>query len=226
MPRMLKLSVGILAASAALVVTHSPLAAQTCVGMPSFANGMVQVAGGGAFTEGANLYSGTLGLGAPAGPFAKVGLGRTSYDDLDGSSLDVGGQVGYQLAVGRSAKAELCPIAGFSLGFGPDDILGTGVDASTHGFDLGLALGTSLRGGSGLEVVPNAGLAFAYSRVKLEDATGSATSSESYALARFGLGLVFNSTVGVSPSVSVPVGLDGSDPTFGLTLSVNFGGRR
>ena len=64
------------------LVLCSQASAQTCVGMPSFASGNMQVAGGGTFADGANGFGGTFGYGAPKGLYGKAGVGTTSYDGL------------------------------------------------------------------------------------------------------------------------------------------------
>src|SRR4051812_21350499 len=109
-------------------------AAQTCVGMPSFSSGRMQVTGGGSFADGANSFGGTFGYGTPKGLYGKAGLGSTSYDALDGSSLDLSLGGGYQVPLQTSRTAELCPVASLSIGSGPKDILGSGVDMSSRNF--------------------------------------------------------------------------------------------
>src|SRR5215468_10322440 len=94
----------------------SKAAAQTCVGMPSFASGKMQVAGGGTFTDGANGFAGTFGYGAPKGLYGKAGIGSTSYDALNGSSLDFGFTGGYSIPLESKRMAEVCPVANLSIG--------------------------------------------------------------------------------------------------------------
>jgi hypothetical protein len=47
--------------------------------------------------------------------------------------------------------------------------------------------------------------------------------SESYALLTLGTGFVFNSRFSLNPSISIPMGLSGSDTWFGLMGAINFG---
>ena len=44
-------------------------------------------------------------------------------------ATDIGTQVGYQLTVGRTAQMQVCPVASLSLGMGPNDVDGGGIDA-------------------------------------------------------------------------------------------------
>jgi hypothetical protein len=76
-----------------------------------------------------------------------------------------------------------------------------------------------------MKILPHAGIALAYDKAKLTPATGPATEgSETYGLATLGVGLLFNSTISLRPSVEIPVGSDlTNDPTFGLTVGMNFG---
>jgi hypothetical protein len=74
-----------------------------------------------------------------------------------------------------------------------------------------------------MQIIPSVGLGLAYSKLKVEDATTSSELSDTYGQAQLGVGLVFNQSIAVRPSVSIPLGLDGSDPTFGLTVAYSFG---
>ena len=112
-------------------------AAQTCVGMPAFSSGHMQVAGGGQFADGSSSFGGTFGYGTPKSFYGKAGIGTTSYDGLDGSSFDFNVGGGYQVPLHTKPTAELCPIASLSLGSGPNDVLGSGVDLSTRTFAFG-----------------------------------------------------------------------------------------
>ena len=84
-------------------------AAQTCVGMPSFSSGQMQIAGGGQFADGANSFGGTFGYGSPKAFYGKAGIGTTSYDGFDGIVLDLSVGGGYQVPLHTSLTAELCP---------------------------------------------------------------------------------------------------------------------
>jgi hypothetical protein len=198
-------------------------AAQTCVGMPSFSSGQMQLAGGGQFADGASSFGGTFGYGAPKGLYGKAGIGSTSYDGLDGSSFDFGVGGGYQVPLHSSRMAELCPVASLSLGSGPNDVLGSGVDMSSRTFAFGASVGALVNRNPQVRILPNASFQFANSRVKLDDGTDSAADSQSYGLLSLGTGFVFNSRFSLNPSISIPVGLDGGDASFGLIGAMNFG---
>ena len=198
-------------------------AAQTCAGMPSFTSGRMQVAAGGSFADGANSLGGTFGYGVEKGLYGKAGIGTTSYDAFDGSSLDLNVGGGYQIPLQTSRTAELCPVASLSLGSGPNDVLGSGVDMSSRTFAFGAALGAQLGHNPQLRIVPNASFQFANTRLSMDDGTNSAAGSESYGLLTLGTGFVFNSRFSVNPSISLPMGLEGSDASFALAGAIHFG---
>ncbi len=198
-------------------------AAQTCVGMPSFSSGHMQLAGGSSFADGANGFGGTFGYGAPKGLYGKAGIGTTSYDGLDGSSFDFGVGGGYQIPLQTSRTAELCPVASLSLGSGPNDIAGSGVDLSSRTFAFGASLGALVNKSSKVQILPNAAFQFANTRSTVDDGTNSVSGSESYGLLTLGTGFVFHSRFSVNPSVSIPMGLSGSSSSFGLGGAINFG---
>jgi outer membrane autotransporter protein len=129
------------------------------------------------------------------------------------------------LTVG-SAQASVCPVASFGVGMGPNDIGGTGIDASSTRGTLGLAVGKVMGANPKMKIVPNAGLGLAYQKLSQDDGTTSLSESETYGLASIGVGLIFNSNIAVRPSVSIPLGSDlSNDPTFGLTVAYSFGSK-
>ena len=75
---------------ALLAVANAPAAAQACLGLPSHANGQMQVAGNASFSDLYNSFGGSFGYGQPAGLFAHAQIGTTSYDGMDGSEIGLG----------------------------------------------------------------------------------------------------------------------------------------
>lgn len=214
----------LLVSMALAAAVSAPAAAQTCLGLASFSAGKMQVSGNGQFTEGANRFGAGFNYGMPSGIFAGASLSSTSYEAADASSLGIGANVGYQLTLGKSANIHVCPVAGFELGMGPDDDASE-TDASSQNANLGFSLGTTLRGSPRMQIIPTVGLGLAYSKQKLEVASASSEFSDTYGQAQLGVGLVFNQSIAVRPSVSIPLGLDGSDPTFGVTVAYSFGSK-
>jgi hypothetical protein len=201
----------------------SKAAAQACTGMPSFSSGPMQITAGGSFADGTSSFGGTFGYGMPTGLYGKAGIGTTSYDAIDGSSLDFGVGGGYQIPLHTSRRAELCPIASLSFGSGPNDVIGSGVDMSSRNIAFGAAVGALVGNSSQMQILPNASFQFANTRLSIDDGTTSASGSESYGLLTLGTGFVFNSRFSLNPSLSIPMGLDGSDMAFGVNGAINFG---
>ena len=198
-------------------------AAQTCAGMPSFSSGQMQIAGGGNFADGSSGFGGTFGYGAPKSLYGKAGIGSTSYDGLGGSSFDFNVGGGYQIPLQASRTAELCPVASLGLSSGPNDVLASGVDLSSRTFAFGASVGALVGGSPQMQIVPTASFQFANTRATIDDGTTSASGSESYGLLTLGTGFVFSSRFSLNPSISIPVGLDGSSTSFGLAGAMNFG---
>jgi hypothetical protein len=214
----------LVASLALFAVVNAPAAAQTCLGLASFSSGKMQVSGNGQFTEGANRFGAGVGYGLPANIFGGAQISTTSYEAADASSLGIGANVGYQLTVGKSANIHVCPVAGFELGMGPDDDAND-VDASTQNANLGFSLGTTMGASPRMQIVPSVGLGLAYTKLKLEVAGASSDVSDTHGQAQLGVGFIFNQSIAVRPSVSIPLGLEGSDPTFGLTVAYSFGSK-
>jgi opacity protein-like surface antigen len=213
-------------ALALVAVVNAPAAAQTCQGLASFSTGQMQVAGNAQFGEIANTFGGSFSYGVPSGVYGGLDLSTTSFDNDLGSSLGVGAHAGYQMKLGQAGRVHLCPVARLALGMGPDDEAAD-INASSTDVHFGLALGTEMGANPKMRILPTAGLGLQYSKAKVEDTSpGGSTleASETYALARIGVGFVFNQQISVRPSVDIPLGSDiSSDPAFGLTLSYNFG---
>lgn len=214
-----------LVASLALVaVINAPAAAQTCLGLASFSHGKMQVAGNGQFSDGSNRFGAGFNYGLPAGLFAGAQVSTTSFDGADASSLGIGANVGYQMTVGKAANIHVCPTASLELGMGPDDDA-AGINASSRAANVGFSLGTTMGSTPRMQIVPTAGLGLAYAKLSLDDGTATTELSDTYGQARLGVGFIFNQQISVRPSVDIPLGLDNSDPTFGLSVAYSFGSK-
>jgi hypothetical protein len=210
---------------ALLAIVRAPAVAQTCQGLASFSTGQMQTTGNASFGNGQNTFGATFAYGRPAGPFGGIGIGTTSIDALDGSSLDVGLAGGYQMTTGKARKIHLCPVAHLGLGMGPKDVGGSGIDMSSTTGGLGLALGTSLPGGPRMQIIPTGGLGMEYLKVKADNGNNTSSASDTYGVMNLGVGLIFNSQIAVRPGISIPIGLDGGETSFGLTVGYNFGNK-
>jgi Outer membrane protein beta-barrel domain len=214
---------------AVLAIVRSQAAAQTCQGLASYSAGQLQVAANAQFPEGGKVWGGSLSYGLPSGIFGGADLQTTSINNDGGSSLGIGAHAGYQMKLGRSGKMALCPVARLALGMGPDAEAGnSSVDNSQTDIHVGFALGTEMGASQQMRILPTAGLGLQYSKLKTEitgPGAGTEEFSDTYALARLGVGFVFNQQISVRPTVDIPVGLEGSDPVFGLSVGYNFGSK-
>ena len=216
---------------ALLAIVRSPAVAQTCQGLASFSAGQMQVSGNAQFGEVTKTWGGSFSYGMPSGLYAGADISTTSFDEetgIDQSSLGIGAHAGYQMKLGRTGKMSLCPVARLALGMGPDDEAND-INSSSTDIHFGVALGTEMGANQQLRILPTAGLGLQYSKAKTED-TGpggaSIEASETYGLARLGVGFVFNQQISVRPTVDIPVGSDiSNDPIFGLSVGYNFGSR-
>jgi hypothetical protein len=206
-------------------MVNAPAVAQTCQGLASFSAGQMQVAGNAQFPEGGKVWGGSFSYGMPSGVYAGADLSTLSIDNDGGSSLGIGAHAGYQMKLGRTGKMALCPVANLALGMGPDDDEAE-INSSSTNVHFGLALGTEMGANQQLRILPTAGLGLQYSKFSQEiGGVEGDPVSDTYGLARVGVGFVFNQQISVRPTIDIPVGLDNSDPTFGITVGYNFGSK-
>ena len=214
---------------ALLAIVRSPAVAQTCQGLASFSAGPMQVVGNAQFPDGGKVWGGSFSYGMPSGLYAGADLSTTSFDAPDGvdspSSLGIGAHAGYQMKLGQSGKINLCPVARLALGLGPDNDEAE-INSSSTDVHFGLALGTEMGSTRQLRILPTAGLGLQYTKFSQEiGGVEEDPISDTYGLARLGVGFVFNQQISVRPTIDIPVGLDNSDPVFGLSVGYNFGSK-
>lgn len=210
---------------ALLAIVCAPAVAQTCQGLASFSTGQMQTTGNLTFGNGMNSFGATFAYGQTAGAFGGISIGTTSIDAFNGSSFDVGLAGGYQMTTGKTRKIHLCPVANLGLGMGPKNVGGSGVDMSSTTGGMGLALGTTLPGGPRMQIIPTGGLGVEYLKVKADNGTTTSSASDTYGVMNLGAGFIFNSQIAVRPEISIPLGLNGGETTFGLTVGYNFGNK-
>jgi hypothetical protein len=212
-------------AAAVLLAAPATAFAQTCLGNPSFANGHLQLTADVAANADATAFGVGLGGGSES-VFGAAQLGGVTYDAIDGSTLLVGGSMGYQVPVSSTGSAMICPVVSGAYGFGPRDFDGLGTDLQTRAFNFGLSLGFDALRTDRMRVVPALSAGFVYA-ASIFDAMGtSTTQDDTYGVAGFALGLVLNDQLSIRPTVSVPFGLDGAEPSYGIGFTLNYGGRR
>lgn len=216
---------------AALATFPAASGAQACLGNASFGTGHLQLAGDAQFAERATSFGVSIGSGSES-VFANVGVGGVTYDDVEGSTLLVGGTLGYQVTASAGGNAQMCPVFSAAYGMGPNDFGGSGSDLTVKNFSFGLALGGEMGRGGELVLVPAVSLAFVYSSASVDIpfgtrlVGGTISGDDTYGLVGLTVGMVLNSQLSIRPSVSVPFGVDESNPIFGIGVTLNYGGRR
>jgi len=197
-------------------------AAQTCVGTASFASGSVRLGAGIDFAKDAKQYAAQLAFGKAGGPFAAGSIGRVDVDDTDESATSFGGELGYSLNVAERGSLEVCPILG--IGYASADVSegGFSVDISTRALSAGFAIGGVASSSPTFAFVPSVSLAYVNQNIKSEGAI-EFDESDDFGVITLAAGFVFNQRVTLRPNFAFPVGLDDSDPTYGVGISFNFG---
>jgi hypothetical protein len=94
---------------------------------------------------------------------------------------------------------------------------------SSRTFSFGGAIGAMVGQDPSMDIIPNASFQFANTRMSMDDGTDSVSGSESYALLTLGTGFVFSERYSLNPSLSIPVGADAYDVSFGIMGAINFG---
>lgn len=218
MPRPALTLVGLICSS----VFATAAAAQTCTGTASFASGPVRIGAGMDIATDAKVYGAQIATGKAAGAFAAGSIGMVDFDEIDDSGTAFEGQLGYSLGIATSSPFELCPIIG--LGYITADISENGVSAelSSRLLSAGLSFGGVMSSTPTFSFVPS--LAFIYTNEKLKsEGVLELEESEDYGVLTLAAGLVFNQRVTLRPNIAFPVGLDDSDPTYGIAFAFNFG---
>jgi hypothetical protein len=208
--------------------------AQNCLGLPSFAAAPLRVDGG--LSTGNDATSFTVGasVGAARGPFGSLAYDRTNFDD-DGTNVDLSANGftvsgGYELNLTSSATApratafSLCPVASFGYQKADFDEIGDEIDLTTKLFSLGVSLGAPIASSPTLALVPFATLRFL--NVNTNSDAFAVDESEQGGALDLGLGLVLNRLFTIRPLISIPIGFEEVDTSFGVTVHFNFGKAR
>ncbi|SRR6266550_469074 len=218
--------------SGVLLALSASASAQMCAGSASYAHRSFKVAGAAEFNHNAKSFTGALGFGG-TGAFGEVGIGTTSYTNINGSSTTFGGGAGYQVTLGQKGNVQLCPTAGVAFLSGPNnvDVFGDGsvvLDFRETDLSFALTLGVEAARSGQTQIIPTVSIAFVSATAKVHDRVSgnSQSNGQTFGTLGLGLGFVINQTVTLRPMVSIPVGLDGASTVFGGTISVNFGSSR
>jgi hypothetical protein len=200
----------------------SDLAAQACLGLPSFVNGAVHLNVAAEFPDSASAFAIGVGAGRHNNLFGNLGGGQVTYEGLTEKSTLGFLELGYQVPLSR---AQLCPIVGGYFGVGPDEP-DFGVKVTSRSASAGIALGLPISVNK-LTVIPNAAVKYDYVSVKFEEeGADQITESATGGIVDLGLGLVLSDRFSIQPLAHIPFGGDdGEETTFGVFASFSFGWR-
>jgi hypothetical protein len=207
----------------ALAFTAQPVRAQVCAGFPGFRTTPIQFSAGASFNTDASSFGGSVTAGKDL--FGGITVATTHYDAFDASSVEVGLGGGYDFAVESSRQIFICPSVGIHATFGPNDLLGTGINHDAKGFTFGFDAGGIAVSTPRFQLIPTAGLGVVYVHDTFEDGTDSESVSDAYGIFDVGLGFVIADVFTIRPALLIPFAVDESNVTFGLTFAINVGHR-
>jgi hypothetical protein len=200
--------------------------AQACLGLASLASAPTNVTVSALFGDGAKGIDGRFGFGSSIA-FGGISASIVDFDDVDGTAKTIGGDVGLSYLVGTAKKMSFCPVGSLSYTMYPDiEFLGESSSSNDVTGTAGLALGGTVSTSSAISLIPFASVRAAYTRFSVDIAGESESDSETYGLLSGGVSLALNSSVLIRPVITIPFGLDGSDPTYGIGVSFALGRRK
>lgn len=211
----------ILVAAVATLLPITGAGAQACLGLASLASRPTNLTTSALITDGAKALDVRFGFGSSIA-FGGVSAQLVDFDNVDGTAKGIGIDGGLSYLAGASRNVSVCPLGTLSYTRNPD--VGNTESSETAG-TAGIAIGAVVGSTSSIRFIPFGSLQAAYSRFSVESGNTSGSNSETYGLLGGGMSLVLSPTVLVRPSVTIPLGLDGADPTYGIGLSFAFGSR-
>lgn len=191
------------------------VSAQICGGNASFAGSPIKLGGSLDFSSSVTRFGGHAAFGS-TGVFGVANVGFGSFDG-GGSSFSVGGTGGYQVSVKAKRPVQICPLVSVGFTSGPD---AGDINVSSRAFSGAGAVGIELGSSPKFKLVPNGAFGIAHTRTKLDDGTTSVTGSDTYEFFELAMGFVFSNRIAVIPHVLFPIGLDDSETSFGVRVSI------
>ena len=208
-------------------VLASGASAQLCLGYPSFEEGRVQIGAGISANERATSFAAGVTLGSRSF-FGGVSLGALDQKGIGGQTLLFGAGLGYQLIRRTASPFQLCLGASGSIGTGPKNVAGSNRNAYSESFVVGLSAAFVLNPGSVQKLVPTVGVGYAGNRFQAsrdDFATTTFDRSDKFTVVDGGVGFLVTRRLALRPSVTFPLGVEGSRPIFALNGALNVGGR-
>lgn len=202
-----------------LLAVPTTVSGQICSGGPGLGSGTGNVGGGAAFFDGGKQYSGGVTIGSEV-----FGSGSFSFTDFDDSSLSLkrlSGGIGYELRPPDS-QVSFCPSFGLGYGFGLEIL---GVDITSLSVVPAVSVGLETAISPTVSIIPFAQVALIWQRVSADAGPlGDESETETDGALGLGAALMFNQVFSIGPAVSIPIGTEDGDTSFGIGLAVAFGG--
>jgi hypothetical protein len=183
--------------------------AQLCAGHASFSAGRMRGGVGAEFPTGGKVYGGGLTWGHQSGAYFGGQIMRLNPTGGAESATDLQANVGYQTSFDGLGKTRFCPTGHFGITNRPNN-----QESVTH-YALGGTFGQVLSSSDNVTLAPSLGVSWVH--------YSSGGVSDSWIEATVGAGFIFNRDVTFTPSLRLPLNQDGAEPTFGVSLSYNFG---
>ena len=207
----------LLAATVLCTVAQNDALAQTCLGYASIdATQRGNIGGGIDFADEVTSFT-FEGMGGNDRWFGGAGVSWNTVENTDVSSVSFNGRGAGQIAAAANRRLVICPGAEASYEYGPNNVLGTGVDLSALSIFGGVAVGFIGVDSPAVQIVPSVAFLVGGTTLWARDDFGSESVHDTYGIVRAGVGLVLNGSTTIAPTVSFPVGLPGeNEPTFGI----------
>jgi hypothetical protein len=183
--------------------------AQLCAGSASFSAGRMRAGIAAEFPAGAKAYGAGLTWSHRSGAYFGGQITRQDPTGAAQSATDLQANVGYQTSFDGLGKTRFCPTGHVGITNRPNNQQGV-----TH-YALGGTFGQVLSSSDNMTLAPSLGASWVHS--------SSGNVSDSWMEATLGAGFIFNRDVTFMPTLRMPLNRNGADPTFGFSLSYNFG---
>jgi hypothetical protein len=247
----------------ALLSVAAPVRAQLCTGGPGFDRRPAHLHTGASSGDHVRSIAAGIQLGRPAAVFGAVSAGMSRYryvvddyvyyvvdhagntrqDSILGFSATASSRtaeavLGYQLPLGRSPRAQLCPVLGASFEAGPNGPVSSLTNRTSRGATLGVSAGAELPLAARVSLVPwGAGkIVRWYSRgtVEVFEPVPPAdiglrritlTADDTFGEVMLGWSLLLDGRLSIAPAVTIPVGLGDARSVFSIAVTLGVGGR-
>jgi hypothetical protein len=212
-----------------LVATAATASAQVCMGYPSFAAGDLRMTGQLGLSGDTKIIGGSFAFGEATGLFGGPSVDYVSFPAPADKSLVYTGTIGWSFDVADRGAVAVCPLVAVTYQDGPANLLSTGqrTDVSGKGFAAGASLGGDVALAPRVHLVPFLTVLFTSSTLDTVIADYveiKSTTTSRYTAITLGVGVVWDKTWTLRPSLTIPAGLSGGSTTLGLTVSLNAGG--